>query len=354
MPRIVEFKRKSKIVGIARARQHISKPVILFDICTPKQVMFFKPMIQFLRSHGIEIRVTTREYNECNVMLDHEGIQATYLGKHGGASWYGKLRASAQRILELSDYLNTMRPKCVITLSNPEMCRAAYGMGVPIICFNDIPEADIVARLTIPLSTVVYVPWLVAKDLSHLWARRIRVYRTLDPVLWLRGYPLRDTSDFRIRNNFSDWRRLVVYRQTEVYSSYVHEDVVKIAVETLRQKFPGIDFLEIPRYTPHEWIDTVSLLAKADLFIGGGGTMNIEAAWFGTPVLDVRKFSTKISDWLDSEGLVKCVYDPEDIVSEASEILKSKEPRILPHQLREMTFPFEMLLSEVKSILQNS
>jgi predicted glycosyltransferase len=77
-------------------------------------------------------------------------------------------------------------------------------------------------------------------------------------------------------------RPVVVCRETEWQSTYVEGDIVGQVAAALQRRHPRWQVISIPRYRPHPMYDVPSLLAQADLFIGGGGTMCIEAAYYGT------------------------------------------------------------------------
>ena len=101
---------------------------IVFDISTPKQVRFFKPMVTRLREMGCDVPVVTRDYVELNLLMRSLRIRATVLGRHGGPTLLEKLRRFTERVGLLAKYFARQRPAALVTLSNAESCRAAYGL----------------------------------------------------------------------------------------------------------------------------------------------------------------------------------------------------------------------------------
>jgi hypothetical protein len=87
------------------------------------------------------------------------------------------------------------------------------------------------------------------------------------------------------------------------------------------------NFIAIPRYEPEplqellpfvtvlqEKIIVQHLLAYADLFIGGGGTLNSEACYFGIPTISTRSFISHYDKFLIEEGLMKKADTVEELV----------------------------------------
>ena len=70
----------------------------------------------------------------------------------------------------------------------------------------------------------------------------------------------------------------IIYRPGETKAAYYPEkdDITIPIIEGLKKIYPTGTFMPVPRYGEHEMIDMQSLLYHADLFVGGGGTMNIE------------------------------------------------------------------------------
>jgi predicted glycosyltransferase len=118
---------------------------IIIDILTPKQCMFLSRLIEHLERRGHQVSKTTRKYREVNQLLRLKGLEATTVGRHGGGTLAGKLRANAQRILELTRIIDELKPDMAVSFSSPEMARVAFGLGIPHICISDSPHAEAVS-----------------------------------------------------------------------------------------------------------------------------------------------------------------------------------------------------------------
>jgi predicted glycosyltransferase len=327
---------------------------VLVDCATPKSALFFHPIIEKLKKRGCEVGVTTRAYAETIGVLERLGIEHHVLGKHGGETLQGKLEAHIERLVSLTKFVKEFKPQVVVNLMNPESSRVAFALNTPLMCFADIPEATHVAKLTIPLATKVFSPWIIPKKaflkygLEH---RQIYQYHALDPVVWLRRHKVDENILEKLGLKSS--KPVIVFRSSETKSAYLrgYRDLTSEAMKQLnKDKF---QLLDIPRYKSHEVLDTQSLLAKCTVLIGGGGTMNCEAAYYGTPVIDCRAVDTYYMRFLRKMRLAARALTVEKIVKETEKAVKSgKNTEQAKRVFGQMEFPLkeitEIILEESK------
>jgi len=131
---------------------------VFIDILTPKQGMLFSKLSKHLRENGHSIFLVTRAYREAVQLLSLKGTNALVVGKHGGENLSSKLTASVERTLKLTSIMTELRPDVAVSFSSPETSRVAFGLGIPHVCINDSPHAEAVARLTVPLATILLTP----------------------------------------------------------------------------------------------------------------------------------------------------------------------------------------------------
>ena len=329
---------------------------IVFDITTPKQVTFFKPMIDNLNDMGTLVYIITRNYTELNILTDSLNLKAKVIGKHGGSSLLGKLTNAAERVLLLAKYFNKVKPDVIVTLSNPESSRAAFGLNIPIVCFNDAPESKFVAKLTLPLASAVCTPWLIPKkDLVKygVSAEKIQYYHALDPVIWLERV-IPDTNYVETLG-LTMKRPIVICRETEWQSSYEKLDIVNHVIRKLRNRHPEWQIINIPRYRKHQYYDVPSLLSCADLFIGGGGTMCIEASYYGTPVIATRRLECHYMEWLFKNKLASKADNIDDVAALSENIINNKirNSSLAKKYYGKMQFPLDEICDVIIKLSQN-
>jgi len=302
---------------------------IVFDIATPKQARFFPPMIEVLRRRGCDVRVITRDWEELNQIIRGLGIEAIPFGRHGGGGRVGKLIESTERVRQLAGYFEQESFDLLVTLSNPESSRAAFGLAIPVFCFKDLPESVIVSKLALPLATRVCIPWVVpVEEIVRFGVApdAVVTYGSLDPLAWLPN--MGDPQAYVRELGLDPDRPLVVSRETEWQSTYARRDVVGDVRRRLLERHPEWQWIAIPRYEQHPFYDTPRLLAAADLFLGGGGTMCIEAAYAGTPVIATRSLDCHYMRWLFDRDLAEESLDVDEAVARS-------ERYVADHRFRE-------------------
>ena len=97
---------------------------IWFDILTPKQVMFFKPIIDSLQAEGHELLCTSREYREAVELAKIKHLELKIVGRYGGAGKYEKLYESANRTFKLVQIIKKFEPDTAVAVDddgNPEL-----------------------------------------------------------------------------------------------------------------------------------------------------------------------------------------------------------------------------------------
>jgi len=328
---------------------------VVFDLSNCKDVLFFQPMIQGVRAAGCRVSLVSRDWDELNVVREHFGMSAALLGTYGGQSLLDKLFSSSERVSLLASHFARQRPNVVVTLTHPDSARAAFGLQIPLVCFADIPEARATARLTFPLASKICAPWILPRRefVRHGVAPDdVFFYRALDPVLWLRDRVIDD--GYLSRLGLDRQRPIVVCRETEWQSAYARSDIVAAVTLQLHRRHPDWQFVSIPRYRPHPFYDVSSLLAHAHLLIGGGGTMCIEAAYYGTPVIATRGTPSRYMQWLfDRRLAVKCLSVPvavrraEAIIARRTTSSAQAARQRARGIFRKMRFPLEAVVDVV-------
>ena len=317
---------------------------IIIDILTPKQCMFLSRLIEHLERRGHQVSKTTRKYREVNQLLRLKGLEATTVGRHGGGTLAGKLRANAQRILELTRIIDELKPDVAVSFSSPEMARVAFGLGIPHICISDSPHAEAVSRLTIPLSSILFTPKVIPK---RTWVKygispeNILQYNALDPWAWLKDF--RPDKSVLKQLNLETSKPLLTFRTEESFAAYLLGRTKGISivpvVEKLIKRQEEYQIVIVPRYKEQIrslkktfkekvtvcecTIDGASLLYYTTIFIGGGGTMSVEAALLGVPTLSCYPGDPYlIEKYLVKAGLIVRENQPEKIIKRILNMLR--------------------------------
>jgi uncharacterized protein len=301
---------------------------IWFDILTPKQLLFFAPMVSKL-SKNHKILCTSRNYREVVELSKIKNINLRLIGKHGGSTKEGKLHSSIQRMSHLLDTIVKFSPDLTISFCSPEAARICYGIGIKHVVFSDSPHAEAVMRLSVPLVQKLLIPWVIPKQEFVKYGiskKDIIHYKAIDAAVIVR-------EKSRIKSvNVDRTKKTIVIRPEESEAAYIlgktksdniiyeasreheHYNIIVLAryisqKNRLEEKF-GKKVIIMDKV-----IDGKSLLAITDLFIGSGGTMTAESALMGIPTISYDAAPNYIEKYLVRVGLVKRERNPKKISS---------------------------------------
>lgn len=319
----------------------------IIDLGTPKEVLFFKPIYEELKRRGNVVYLTTRDNPESLALIKHLGMSALKVGKFG-KDRYTKTLYGIKRMEKLLPLFSLINPDGLITLAEPNIIRLAFGLGVPIYNFIDIPEAEAVCKLTVPLAQWNFIPFIVPRHVMMSYgSRQLFIYPCLDPIAWL------PKESGKLDKQFINKHPLIVWRRGETTASYYKDkgfvDVTPLIVDELKKKYPTYHFYEIPRYRNHKIINLSSLLDNADLFIGGGGTIQIESCYWGTWTITTRPFKTFYDDYLVNDGMMERVSTVEQGVLSAEKLLSQHYKNPNAKLLRDSKFPLNEICDKIES-----
>lgn len=362
--------------------------MIWLDIIDPKYVLFFRQMLPLLKTID-EILITTRKsqgYDECARLLELFGIEAYCVGGYGGASKEGKFQARLDRqkaFLELFSNFKQM-PRLFITGASVEGVQSAFGLGIPVVNFADTPVANdhfsldcitILSRLTLPLSTLVFRPFVVPEicyTSLGLDPCNVKAYDFIDVALWLKDIPESTPDSRKIfcdKLGLDEKLPIILVREEEYKAHYVKEKlpVIEQSIALLAQNL-NVNILIMPRYESDYLIKQFSLLQNVviweekiepkvfyphiDLLIGGGGTMNLEACYLGIPVISTRSLFLFHDRYLLNNGLMKHCKSADEVLESARIILRQNTPKILQKKLFEpKTAGFETIIQDILPLI---
>ncbi len=344
---------------------------IWIDITTPKQIMYFKRLIELLETKGYEVLVTSRHYYEINRMLDLYRVKAHIIGRHGGKTLKGKLNATLDRAKELVEFISKENPNLLISLTSDVAARVAFGLGIPQIVSTDTPWAFAVNKLSIPYANKLFVPKATNyKDWQPFGVlpEDIIYYDAVDAAAWIKYLK----PNPKVLEELGLFRGdiFAVLRAEETQAAYVlnmdiKEPVIYPTIRAILKNFPDVKIVALPRYKEHKIlfrkdfgdkiivpdypIDVPSLLSFASLEMGFGGTITQEAALLGVPAISCYFGDLWCDEYLQKKGLLYKANSPDDAAAISVEILKNRDKYLKNHKelaqkiIREMDDPIEKL-----------
>lgn len=341
---------------------------IWFDILTPKQFLFFEPMIKKLQKNNT-ILCSSRNYREVVDLAKIRGVKLIIAGKHGGGDRSGKLYASLRRMSYLLDRVEKFSPDLTVSFCSPEAARISYGLGIKHVAFCDAPHAEAVMRLSVPLIQKLLIPWVIPKKEFTKYGiseKNIIQYKAIDAAVIIKGESIKYT-----KKDFSFMKEKTILVRTEesqaAYVSSNKKQVSKILNQIIKE-FPQCNIVVLGRYTSQIYqlqkefgnkvivmkkvVDGKGLLGLVNVFVGSGGTMTAESALMGIPTISYDAVPNIIEQYLVKIGLVKREKDPKKMAKIIRHLLKSEKKTAYKAKkiIDSMEDPFEKFLVCIKSI----
>lgn len=312
---------------------------VWIDVLTPKQVLFFAPLTEALRTMGCEVLATSRNYREVKPIARMQKMDLLFVGERGGSSKPDQLTAATRRQVEITPKIRKFAPQVSVSVASGVCARVSFGLGIKHVAVNDSPHSEVAGRLSLPLTHHLFCPWVIP---FGAWAKfgvprsKITRYHALDPAVWLKRKPRRGPVPRLNRK-----RKTVVVRLEETYAPYMAgtrrswneailqslsdsvEDANLVALCRYGDQLRGIKARFGERFiVPEDVVDGRGLLGVTDVFVGLGGTMTAESALMGVPTISAFQGSLFTEDYLKSEGLLQRARNPAHIVRLTELLLK--------------------------------
>lgn len=314
---------------------------IWIDIVNTPHVRFFNGIIKKLKADGHEVLITARDFSNIHDLLDIFELEYTSIGDHG-VTLEEKLLSSTKRAYELSKFIAKQDIDIAITKHSIELPRVAFGLGIPNIFVLDNEHAIAANKLTLPLTNKLIIP-----EIFDVWNTIHFGMNPNDIVRYNGTCEVTHLEDFEYNENIIEDLglklsndKIILMRPEPSLASYLDTDCTKSVltpiVDALKDQ---ADLLIIPRFrtqgeifedldnvhiikTP---VDTFSLMKKADLIIGAGGTMNREAALLGTPVISCYPGKQlSVDKYYIDKGFMKRSTNLNEIIELSKELLSKK------------------------------
>lgn len=340
------------------------------DILTPKQLLFFEPMVKKLRRRHTVV-CTGRRYRELSGLAGIRRFRLREVGRHGGGEKEPKLRASVRRMSALHAMMARQKPDLTVSFCSPDASRISYGLGIDHIGVTDAPHSIAVMRLSVPLLQKLLIPAIIPKSRVTRFGigeRDVMKYNALDSYVTIKhsSYPGTEVP-------FSGGKRTILVRMEEEQAAYIPNRMDTHAIlEALAGHYegdPGVEVVVLGRYTDQirrlkrrfgrrlrilsKTYDGKALLENADVFIGSGGSMIAEAALLGTPTISYNAVPNITEEYLIRKRTVRREENPDRIARLARRMLTEDNgpyARRGKRLMSRMQDPYEVLAAAIRSL----
>jgi predicted glycosyltransferase len=324
---------------------------VWIDVSNSPHPLLFAPVSRRLTELGHEVLVTARD-NAQTVELARERWPAVeVIGGPSPRPRVGKVAIFGERVLRLMRWAWANRPDVALSHNSYAQILAARLSRMRVVTAMDF-EYQPANHLAFRLAHVILVPEAVSQDvIGRQGARdsKLRRYRGLKEEVYLGDFEPNGDVLGTLEIPEGDGMILVVARTPPSRAAY-HRFDNPLFLEALKavgsqpevrlvvllrhpEERQSIDALQLRNCTiPQKAIDSRSLMYRADLVIGAGGTMTREAALLGVPTVSLFAGAPPgVDRWLENRGALRRLTEGDHM---EPAVPRPKEPRTV-EELRE-------------------
>ena len=316
---------------------------IWIDLDNSPHVLFFKPIIEELRSLGCEISITARDtYQVCD-LADKYGLEYTKIGRHYGKNRAMKIAGTVLRSGQLSIHVLKEKPDLGVSHGSRSQVLVAGSLGVPSLMIYDYEFAT-------PLfidPTWIMIPEIIPDHAIPYKKARVLRYPGIKEDVYIPRF----RPDPRILKDFGINGKdiLVTFRPPATEAHYHNpesEELFKTSIEYL-SAHPATRIVLLPRnahqkeFTIRAWpgliaarkliipeqvVEGPNLIWHSDFVISGGGDDEPRGGALNVPVYSIFRGKTGAVDkYLEKKGLLTMIGKKEDIPAKIRVTKRNRE-----------------------------
>jgi len=269
---------------------------VWIDLTNSPHVLVLRPVIAELRARGHDVQVTARDFAQTLELCERHGIEHTAVGRHRGGRVAAKAAGLLSRSAALARWARPRRFDMALGHGSNDVMVAAALLRVPATTTFDYEWAAVQHGVNCRLARAVVVPDAIPPERLARYgaAGKLRRYAGLKEEYYLADF---EPNAAVLGELGLDPAEPVAVVRTPPAVSLYHRFENPLFADVL-ERLRGAQTVVLPRtpeqraelaraggfVVPERAIDAQSLIARADLVISAGGTMNREAVALGTPV----------------------------------------------------------------------
>jgi uncharacterized protein len=311
---------------------------IWIDLTNSPHVLVMRPVIERLRADGHEVRVTARDFAQTLELCERFQIAHTQIGHHRGERLGAKAVGLASRSAALVRWARVEARAAsgaafdlALGHGSNDVSVAAAVLRIPSSTMFDYEWATVQHNVNCRLARAVVVPDAIPPArLARYGARgKLRPYEGLKEEYYLADFEpdgavlaelsldparaivvVRTPPEVSLYHRFENDLFARVLRRLADAAEHGTQTVVLPRVASQREELRRVAGFVVPEHA----IDAQSLIARADLVISAGGTMNREAVALGTPVYTTFQGRLgAVDERLIAEGRLRMLTAPEEL-----------------------------------------
>ncbi|MEE9271173.1 MAG: DUF354 domain-containing protein [Candidatus Krumholzibacteria bacterium] len=279
---------------------------IWIDLDNAPHVPFFTPIIHNLKDGGHATLVTVRNHGYTREMLDRRPIDYDLVGRHPGKNLLMKVVGTAARVASLVHWARGRRIDAAVSHGSRSLLLACQVLAIPCVTMYDYEFVS--TAIFNRFSQRILLPDLLPDNLLKtlgLDPRRVAKYPGFKEEVYLGAFSPDPSILEHLDIPAGD--TVVVIRPPATnahYQTRLSEDIMEAVLQRIAAETNTVGVV-VPRTASQaetlarslgdcsnfrvltEAVDGLNLIWHADVVVGGGGTMNREAAMLGVPVYSV-------------------------------------------------------------------
>ena len=275
---------------------------VWIDLANSPHVPLFEPVVRRLEQDGWEVVLTARDNAQTVALAERLWPDVLVVGGRSPAGRLRKGKAVLARAQRLHRFARRALPDVALSHGSYAQVVAARAARVPVVTMMDY-EFQPANHLSFRLAHRVIVPDVFPEEaLRRFGARpgKVRRYEGFKELLYLAG--LSPDESVLDELGLDRERTIAVFRPPPDGALYHRNENQRFdALLEIAAESNDVQAVVLPRTLEHEAryramsgvivperpVEARSLLALADVAVGGGGTMNRESALLGTPTYTV-------------------------------------------------------------------
>ncbi len=301
---------------------------VWIDLTNSPHVLVMRPVIEELRRRGARVTVTARDFAQTLALCERFGIEHEAIGRHRGGRLAAKAVGLFDRSFTLARWAKGRRFDIALGHGSNDVTVAARLRGIPSTTTFDYEWARVQHTVNCRLATAVVVPDVIPPERLRPYgatAAKLRAYPGLKEEYYLADF---EPDDAVLQELGLDTANPLFVVRTPPDVSLYHRFENPLFKEVLDQLRDRGQVVVLPRtaeqraelaqaggfIVPDGAVDAQTLVARADLVISAGGTMNREAVALGTPVYTTFEGRLgAVDEHLIAEGRLRRLTDAADI-----------------------------------------
>jgi uncharacterized protein len=298
---------------------------VWLDLSNSPHPLIFAPVVARLEEIGHRVSITCRDTAQTLELTLERWPDATVIGGVTPRSRPAKAGAIAGRIRDLRRWARRRSFDLALSHNSYAQIVAARTLGIAAVTAMDF-EHQQANHIAFRAATRILLPEALPLDaVRRQGARAAKVvrYRGLKEELVFADFEPDANIVSALGVELDAGGSLVVSRAPNPRASYLRTGEVALFDDALRtlgaqphvhvvvltrhdEQRGGLEALGLQNLVvPRRAVDSRSLMYRADLVLGGGGTMTREAALLGVPTLTAYPGAPPAVDrWLEREGLL--------------------------------------------------